>query len=155
VDLRRLRAGEWLAAAGGVALIVSLLLPWYGAPPDDSRTGFEALSIVDVLLVLVALVALALAVLQATQDGPAKPIAAGVLSVPAGLLATLLVAFRLIDAPADALEVRAGVWLALVAALAIVAGAWLSIATERVRGLPPDIEPELRPSPRIADRAQP
>ena len=29
MDLRRLRAGEWLAAAAGVALVVSLFLPWY------------------------------------------------------------------------------------------------------------------------------
>ena len=152
--MRRLRAGEWLAATGGVALIVALLLPWYEIGPR-AVTGFEALTVVDVLLALVALLGMALAVLQATQDSPARPVGAGVLSVPAGLLAALLVAFRLIDAPSDAFEVRAGVWLALAAALAITAGGWLSIANETVRGLPPDIEPELRSSPRIADRAQP
>jgi hypothetical protein len=159
VDLRRLRAGEWLAAVGGLALIVSLLLPWYGAGlpivREDSRTGFEALSVIDAALVLLALPGVALAGLQATQDGPAKPVAAAVLCVPAGALATLLVAFRLIDVPGDGLEVREGAWLALAATIAITAGGWLSLAAEYVRGLPPGPEPELRPSPRIADRAQP
>jgi drug/metabolite transporter (DMT)-like permease len=161
VDLRRLRAGEWLAAAGGVALVVSLLLPWYSPllpiVPYDSLTGFQALSVIDVLLVLAALVGVALAVLQATRDSPTAPVAAGILSVVAGLLATLVVVFRLVDSPRpdDELESMYGAWLALLAAVALTAGGWLSLANEHVRGLPPDIEPELRPSPRIADRAQP
>jgi uncharacterized membrane protein len=160
VDLRRLRAGEWLAAAGGIALIVSLLLPWYQPllpiVPYDSLTGYQAFSVIDILLTLAALLGIALAVLQATQDSPAKPVAAGILTVVAGLLATLLVLFRLIDVPRhDELEAMPGAWLALIATIALTAGGWLSIANEHVRGLPPDLEPELRPSPRIADRAQP
>jgi amino acid transporter len=141
MDLRRLRAGEWLAAAGGIALIASLLLPWYG---DES--GFEAFAVIDILLTLIALVAVALGVLQATQDSPAKPVAAGVLSVPLGFLGFLLVLYRVLDQP-DAGDVQAGAFLGLVATVAITAGARLSIATERVRGLPPDLEPELRPTP--------
>jgi hypothetical protein len=146
VDLRRLRAGEWIAVAGGVALIASLFLAWYDAP-TESLTGFQALTVIDVLLTLIALVALALGVLQATQDTPAKPVAFGVLSVVFGALAVLLVLFRLIDSPADGLTVAAGAWLGLVAALAITVGGWRSLAAEYVRGLPPDLEPELRPTP--------
>ena len=142
MDLRRLRAGEWIAAAGGTVLIVSLLLPWYGG-----ATGYQALSVIDVLLTLIALLGIALAVLQATQDTPAKPVAAGVLTVVFGALGVLLVAFRLIDAPSAGLEVRGGAWLALVAAIAITIGGWRSLAAEYVRGLPPDPEPELRPTP--------
>ena len=48
-----------------------------------------------------------------------------------------------------------GAFLGLAATVAITAGGWLSVAAEYVRGLPPGPEPELRPSPRIADRAQP
>ncbi len=146
MDLRRLRFGEWLALAGGIALIVSLLLPWYDAPTEP-LTGYEALTIVDILLTLVALLAISLGVLQATQDTPAKPVAAGVLSVVFGALAVLLVVFRLIDSPADGLEVRPAAWLGLLAALAITVGGWRSLAAEYVRGLPPDLEPELRPTP--------
>jgi drug/metabolite transporter (DMT)-like permease len=149
VNLVRLRAGEWLAAAAAVALLVSLALPWYG-----DLTGFEALSVIDVLLALAALLGLALAFLQATRESPAAPLAAAVLTVVAGLLGTLLVLFRLLDAPDD-FETTYGVWLALAAILALTAGGWLSMANEHVRGLPPGPEPELRPSPRIADRAQP
>jgi hypothetical protein len=146
VDVRRLRAGEWLAAAGGSALIVSLLLPWYEGP-TETLTGYQALTVIDVLLTLIALLALSLAVLQATQDTPAKPVAAGVLSVVFGAIGVLLVVFRLVDSPSDGLEVRGGAWLGLVAAIAITVGGWRSLAAEYVRGLPPDPEPELRPTP--------
>ena len=37
MDLRRLRAGEWVAAASGVALLVSLFLPWYGGAGGDAH----------------------------------------------------------------------------------------------------------------------
>jgi uncharacterized membrane protein len=149
VGLRRLRAGEWLAAAGAVALSVALLLPWYG-----DASGFEAFAVIDVLLVAVALVAVALPILQATQDSPTKPVAAAVLSVPLGFVGFVLVLVRLFVEP-DAGGVQPAAYLGLGATVAIVAGGWLSLANEHVRGLPPDVEPELRPSPRIADRAQP
>jgi hypothetical protein len=145
VDLRRLRAGEWLAAVAGIALIASLLLPWYeGADP---LTGYEALSVIDILLTLLALLALALPVLQATQDAPNKPVGTAVLTIVFGALGTLLVVFRLIDSPADGLEVRAGAWIALAATILITVAAWRSLAAEYVRGLPPDLEPELRATP--------
>jgi hypothetical protein len=141
MSLIRLRAGEWLALTGAVALIVSLFLPWY-----VGLSGFEALTVVDILLVLVAGVGIALAVLQATRTSPALPVAFGVLTVVVGALGTLLVLFRLIDAPGQ-VEVSTGAWVGLVAVLAMTAGGWLSIANEHVRGLPPGPEPEVRPAP--------
>jgi hypothetical protein len=152
VDLRRLRAGEWLAGAGGVLLIGSLLLlPWYEADSGEV-TGFEVFSIVDILLTLIGGLAIALAFLQATQDSPAMPVGAGVLCVPLGFAGFALVLYRLLDEPGvpggDAVvDVRLGAYLGLLAMAAITAGGWLSIATEQVRGLPPGPEPELRPAP--------
>jgi uncharacterized membrane protein len=145
VDLRRLRAGEWFAAAGGILLIVALVLPWYeGIEP---LSGYEALTVIDILLTLFALLALALPVLQATQNAPNKPVGAAVMTVVFGALATMLVLFRLIDAPADGLEVRPGAWIALAATVLITVAGWRSLAAEYVRGLPPDLEPELRATP--------
>jgi hypothetical protein len=142
VDLRRLRAAEWLAFAGGVLLIVSLFLPWYG-----DVSGLEALSVIDILLVLVAAVAIALAVLQATQTIQALPVAFGVLTVTTGTLGVLLVLFRLIDSPGEVGGVASGAWLGLAAAVALTVGGWRSLANEHVPHLPPGPEPELRPAP--------
>jgi uncharacterized membrane protein len=156
--VNRLRPGEWLAAAAAVAIVVALTLPWYGARAREATvTGFESFTVIDILLVLAAAVGIALAVLQATQTSPARPVAFGVLTVTAGLIATLLVLYRLINEPGpdDLIDVRAGAWLGLVAVVALFAGGWLSIADERVPGQPPQPEPELRPSPRIAADAEP
>jgi len=155
--MRRLRAGEWLAAVGAVALLVSLLLPWY-AVDTATLNGFESFSVIDVLLVLLVLLALALVVLQATRDSPAGPVGAAVLTATFGILCALLVLYRLINQPGsnELVEVRPGAWLGLAATVAIAAGGWLALANERVRGVPPGPEPEERPTPpRIAADAQP
>ena len=134
--LKRLRAGEWLAAAGGAALVASLFMKW------DDGLG----TVVRVLLGALAALAILLGVLQATRTSPAGPVGAGVLCIVFGSIGVLLV---LLNLPG------AGAFLALVSTVAITAGGWRSVAAEYVRGLPPGLEPELRPSPRIADRAQP
>lgn len=133
MDLRRLRAGEWLAAAGGVALIVALV------------AGGTWSTVVDVLLAGLALLALALGVLQATQISPAKPVAAGVLTVVLGAIGVLLGLVGIL------VESGFSAVLALAALLVITVGGWLSIANEHVRGLPPGPEPELRPSPGLGE----
>jgi hypothetical protein len=152
VDLRRLRAGEWVALAGGVLLIVSLSMPWYdnvllGIESDDGvGSGFEALAIIDILLVLVAAVAIALAVLQATQTSPTLPVSFGVLTVVVGAIGTLLTLFRLIDVP-GAGDVSWGAWVGLVAVVGLTVGGWRSLANEHVKHLPPGPEPKLQPAP--------
>jgi drug/metabolite transporter (DMT)-like permease len=145
VDLRRLRAGEWLALAAGITLIVSLFLPWYETD-DGDVSGFAVMSVIDILLVLVAAVGITLAVLQATQTTQTLPVGFGVLTVVTGAIGTLLTLFRLIDSP-GAGDVSWGAWLGLVAVVALTVGGWRSIANEHVRHLPPGPEPERRPAP--------
>ena len=156
--MRRLRLGEWLAALAGVGLVVSLGLDWYAIRGRETGiSGFAAFDVIDVLLVLVAATGIALAILQASRDRPALPVAAGVITVIAGILGTLLVLYRIANEPGpdEFLDVRAPAYLGLLAIAAMTAGGWLSLATEHVRGLPPGPEPELRPTPRIAADAEP
>src|SRR3954470_13252697 len=94
MDLRRLRVGEWLAAASGAALLVLLFIPWYG---DDS--AWEAFAVTDVFLALVAIAALTLAFLTATQKTVAVPLALNAMLAPVTVVALLLVIIRLAHAP--------------------------------------------------------
>ena len=156
--MKRLRLGEWLAALSAIGLVVSLGLDWYGARGRETGiSGVAAFGVIDLLLVLVAGTGIALAFLQATQDRPALPVAAGVVTVTAGILGTLLVLYRIANEPGpdEFLELRAGAYLGLLAAAALTLGGWRSLAPEHVRGLPPGPEPELRPAPRIAADAEP
>lgn len=126
MDLRRLRAGEWIAAASGAALLVSLFLPWYGP-----STGWETLAAFDVLLGLIAAFPVALLLITAAQRVPAVPMALTVFSTFAGMLGVVLVGVRIL-APAGTRGW--GVWLALAATFGIAVGALMAMRDER---LPP------------------
>ena len=126
MDLRRLRAGEWVAAASGVALLVSLFAPWY-AP---SASGWESLAAIDVLLALVAASGVLLAIVTAVQRVPAVPIATSALVSIAGAFGVLLVLYRVIDIPDGAGGREWALWLGLAGAAGIVAGAFIAMRDE-------------------------
>jgi hypothetical protein len=120
--MNRLRVGEWLAGAAGVALIASL---WSGPP------------VLAVLLLALALPAVALPVAQATRRSPALPVALAVLCVLGGLIAAILALVRLPGTAA---------WLGVAGALGVLAGGWLSLRAEAVPGETPPHVPR-RPAP--------
>ena len=152
MDLRRLGIGEWIAALGGVALLVSLFLPWYGldaacvrAPcPADSWSGWRALAVTDVVLALLAAAAVATCIVTAAQRVQAVPIAMDSLLVLAALGGVVLVLIRVSWTPDDAPERAVGLWLGLAGSVAITAGALIAMRDER-RGIEP--APELEPVP--------
>lgn len=132
MDLRKLRNGDWLALAAGVALVVALFLPWYGAG-GETLSGWTALTAIDVVVVLCALFGVAQWVFTAQQPTPAVPLAITGLGVWAGIVATILTLIRVIDAPAPGLGLEYGVFVALVASLGLFTGAWRSLGDERIR----------------------
>jgi hypothetical protein len=144
MDLRRVRVGEWLAAVSGVALLVSLFLPWYG---PDSVTGWESLSAIDVLLALVAASGVLLAVVTATQPVPAVPIALSALVTLSGLIGLALVLLRAVDLPDWAGTREWGLWLALAGTIGIIAGSLLAMRKESLPGAAP-VDVEAIPAPR-------
>jgi hypothetical protein len=159
MDLRRLRAGEWIAALSGVALLVSLFLPWYGDGAQGDASGWEALAAVDIALALVAAFGVSVLVITASQRVPAVPIALSAIVTLIGLIGLLLVLIRLVDVPGGFDGREPGVWVALVATVGIVAGAWLAMRDERIspdgrhtdltgRPVPGPPEIERQPAPR-------
>jgi hypothetical protein len=167
MDLRRLRAGEWLAAASGVALLVSLFLPWYGGPgqadgavcigaySDLTRgsltcataSGWESLSAIDVVLALIAACAVLVAVVTATHAVPAVPVALSALVSLVGLVGLILVLLRLLDLPDWAGGREWGIWLALASTVGIIAGTMLAMR-EEIRPGRTRVEIEAIPAPR-------
>jgi hypothetical protein len=156
VELSRLRPGELIAAAGGVALLVVMFLDWYAAGGTTSVggqsisvsvgfTAWEAFGITDILLALAALIAIGLAVLTATRRSPALPVAASVITATTGILATLLVLYRILNQPGpnEFIEVKFPAFLGFLCVLAILAGGWHSMRDESWPDaqLPVDVHP--------------
>jgi hypothetical protein len=132
MDLRRLRVGEWITALAGVVLLASLFAPWYGADGDGSGTsGYESLAVLDIVLSLIAVAAVALAVITAGQRLPAVPLTWNVFLVFAGMLGVVLVLIRVADLPDGADAREWGLWLGLAGAVGILIGALIALRDDR------------------------
>jgi hypothetical protein len=123
--LRRLRPLELATGACGVALLVALFVPWF-----EDADAWAAFSVLDLLLATVAAAAIALPVIAAANAKSDAPIAATALTALGGVLATILVLYRLADPVGDGSR-RIGLYLGFGASLGIAIAAWRAMADER------------------------
>ena len=116
-----------LAASGAVAVFVSLLLPWYGAPVADLvQTGMGSFNFSTAALLLTVGAALFLALELGRGYSLPRPLSAGVLEIVAGVWATLIVLYLMADRPVfdfaglnDDYELRYGIFVALFGSVTI------------------------------------
>lgn len=159
MDLRRLRTGEWVAAASGMVLLLALFLPWYTVDPGQSTSAWESFAILDIVLALIAVWAVALLLVTAAQPVPAVPVALAALVAIAGFVATVLVLIRVLDLPGGAAGREWALWLGLAGSLGVLVGGLLATRDERLsppgrhtditgRPAPPPPEIEAIPAPR-------
>jgi hypothetical protein len=132
-----------MAGASGVALLVSLFLPWYG---PESASAWESLAAIDILLAFVAASGVLLAIVTATQRIPAVPIALSALVTLAGLFGVVLVLIRVVDIPDGAGGREWALWLGLAGAIGVTAGAVISMRDERTVGAA-SVEVDSLPAP--------
>ena len=78
MDTSKLTTGDIVAGVGGIVLLISLFLPWYGVSVDvagfsasESGSGWEALGFIDILLFLISVVAIAVVAARAAGRFPA------------------------------------------------------------------------------------
>lgn len=115
------RHAQLITGTGGALLIVSLFLPWASVDGAD-RNGFELLTMADVFLPIVGLVAIG-AALTRGRFGVFRPdLSVNGAADLLGVITTILVAWLIsFDFPSDASR-EIGVFLALLAAIAIAGG---------------------------------
>jgi hypothetical protein len=147
MDFNRLRLGELIAGAAGVILLIVMFLPWFGlagltgglggsladAPGFDvTKNAWDAVSVLAILLLVTALAAIAAAVITGTQQSVALPVAASVIVTALGVLAALLVLYRILNQPGPnaLIDVRFGAYLGLIACAAIALGGFMSMQDE-------------------------
>ena len=118
---RRIEAGPVLVGLGALILLVSVFLDWY----EPSVTAWEAFEVLDLLLSALALAAIVAAVGTVRPDDAVIERHQLPLIVAAVLV---VVASQILDPPPGiAGDPQTGAWLALGAALAMCAGALLSL----------------------------
>lgn len=155
MDLSRLRLGELVAGIAALALLVTLFFDWNrdtGAEGSvasvgrfGAESGWSALGVITLLLVLVAVgVALTLVLFTVTRRPAALPIGAAVLTTAIGtvVLGVLAVRVLLLD---DSLG---GAYLGLLFTALIPVGGWITMADERTHA-PYSAAPDIprRPAP--------
>jgi carbon starvation protein CstA len=160
MDLRRLRAGEWIAAVAGLILLAALFQPWYG--PADA-TAWEAFSVTDLVLAALALFTVAVLVVTAAEAVPALPLTLDALLALAGIVALVFALIALASLPDGADSREWGLWQGLIGVLGVNVGAWLAMRDQRLSkpgkptdtsGRPvaehPEVETLPAPDPRSA-----
>ena len=148
MDLRRVRVWEWLTGLAGIALLITLFLPWYETPAGENATAWEAFTVTDVVLTIVALAALTLPALAATQRTAAVPQAWTALLIPIWIVAAVFAVVRILNLPGD-LDGRAlGLWLGAVALLAIFLLNYRSMSDKRFpKAMRPRLDVATIPAP--------
>ena len=133
--------GRLLAGCGGALLIGSLFMPWSDSAAGGSQSGWEVLTVSDVLFLITGLFGLAAAITGGRFGFFRRDLslngATDILGLIAGILLVWLIVF---DWPSGESR-KAGVYLAVVAAAAITTGA----GDFRVRSLFPRIPDGDRP----------
>jgi hypothetical protein len=143
--MSRPRVGELLAFAGAAIVIVSLFVRNYQNASGD-LTAFDTFGPAVVLLIAAAAVALLLFGATLGERSPALPIALAIWTTLIGAIATGAAIVRVFERPEHATRLCIGAWFALAGAVAILAGALLSMRDERTsRHDAPSVEP--RPAP--------
>ena len=132
--------GRLLAGCGGALLIASLFVPW-SDPAGVDRSGWETLQISDLFFLITGLCGVAAAVTGGRFGFFRPDLSLNGMTDILGVIATILVAWLLLDFPSGA-DPQLGVYLALVAAIAIATGA----GDFRVRTLFPRMPEGDRPA---------
>ncbi len=150
MDPRRVRKGELLTGLAGLALLLFMFVGWYGTPGREAKTNaWESFAVVDILLAIAAVMAIAYLVATIVSRTAAVPQALAALTVLAAGLAALFVLYRVIDLPGPAGATRElGLALGVIATFAIAVAAWIGMRDESFpAALTPNLDVEVLPAP--------
>ncbi len=129
MDLRdRVQVSDWVTGIGGLVLFISIWLDWFKAAGfggiyggSVGLSGMQA-SKLCLLILLFSLIAIAVVVLRIVEvDLDAIPVPMSAVVMAAGGLSLLIVVLRMIIHQ-DFLSLSYGIFVALIAAIAVVVG---------------------------------
>jgi hypothetical protein len=135
--------GRLIAAGGGLLLIISLFLSWYGINVggaagqfttglDTSANGWQSLDIGDLVFLIVGLLAIAPAAFDIFDLEIELPFDVGFVALVGGIISVLWIILRILDKPGPdipdnavvdvSVGLKIGIFLALIGAALVVFG---------------------------------
>lgn len=155
MDTGNLGRGALIAGVSGLLLFLFMFLGWYGlgGPADElieqaqqaaeqlgvegpeeadtTANAWESFDIIDLVLLLAVIVAVAFAAVELTGASVSLPVALSTLTAGIGALAFLLVLYRIINPPGEGdIDREIGIFLGLLATAGITAGGYLGMQEE-------------------------
>lgn len=144
--------GHMLAGAGGLVLLISLFLSWYGFDVGGSFgnslggafsttvSGWQSFSMGDLFLALVALVAIAPAAFDLAGMELELPVPISTVAFAGGVLALLYIVYRIFEKPGPdvpevpgvdfGIDIKYGIFVGLIGAGLIAFGSWRQMSEE-------------------------
>jgi hypothetical protein len=149
-DISRLRRADQIVGAGAVAFFIILFLfKWYGVSSNVgavsglnlnvSRSGWDTFTNSRWIWIITIIVGLGSVVLVATQRKLELPLQPGVIVAGLGALSTVLILYRIVHHPTAnasfgsfhaSVGIKLGIWLGLIAAMALTYGGYLQMQEE-------------------------
>jgi hypothetical protein len=138
--LSRVRGPEWIVGAASVALLVVLFATtWYRLAPASERvgsldrTGWQSLSILGPLALVVGILGLVLWWLQLSRRAPALPVSSTVVEMLLAFVMSLGLLVRVfIDHPAGGSHVRLGGYVGFALAVVVAGAAFRSLRKDGI-----------------------
>ena len=135
--------GEKIAGAAGVALILIMFIfdcftveAAGGIGPSFGGNAWDVFDVIDWVLLITSIAAIALAVIAVTNSAVNLPVALSAIVTGLGILSVILILFRIISPPdgglGDLIDVgrSIGVFLGLIAAAGVAYGGWRAMSEE-------------------------
>jgi len=152
-DISRLRRADQIVGAGSIAFFVILFFfKWYGissnvptiaglnvGSANVTRSGWDTFTNSRWIWIITIIVALGSVVLVASQRKLEIPVQPGVIVAGLGALSTVFILYRIVHHPTASASfgsfhasvgIKIGIWLGLIAALAITYGGYLQMRAE-------------------------
>ncbi|MEO8092472.1 MAG: hypothetical protein ABI726_07185 [bacterium] len=148
MDVSKLSTGEKIAGISGVALLlIMFIFNWFSygeGPLAGGLNAWDSMDLIRFILFLAAISGIALAATAASQSNVDLPVALSAITAGLGILAVVLVIFRIISPPdfglGDVAEAfgganvdvgrSIGVFLGLIAAGGVAYGGWAAMQEE-------------------------
>lgn len=120
--------GELVGAASGLGLLVAGFLPFYSDGEADA-TAWQAFSVVDLVMAAAAVAGLSVGLVALFRISVSYPVAGSAVTTLFGVLAVLLIAYRIVNPPGGGgeLDREIGAWLGLAAAAGVAVGGYLGM----------------------------